>query len=133
MDLFNREVVAWRISDSPNGKLCVNTLLDLSSKYDLNKSIIHSDAGTSYVNNSYMDLIKKLNVRMSVSIGNCYDNAAEESLNSIIKTEVFYTEFGKKNFKNRQVRAKLVLAKTRWLSLGIIQLERKKDLISKLQ
>ncbi len=35
---------------------------------------------------------------MSVSVGNCYDNAAEESLNSIIKTEAFYTEFGKKKF-----------------------------------
>ena len=42
------------------------------------------------------------------------DNAAEESLNSIIKTEAFYTEFGKKNFKNRQVRAEIVLSKTRW-------------------
>jgi len=114
MDLFNREIVAWRISDSPNGELCVNTLLDLSSKYDLDRCIIHSDAGTSYVNNSYMDLMEKLNVRMSVSVGNCYDNAAEESLNSIIKTEAFYTEFGKKNFKNRQVKAELVLAKILW-------------------
>lgn len=50
--LFNREVVVWRISDIPNSELCVNTLLDLSSKYDLNKCIIPSDAGASYVNNS---------------------------------------------------------------------------------
>lgn len=42
MDLFNREIVAWRISDSPNGELCVNTLLDLSSKYDLDRCIIHT-------------------------------------------------------------------------------------------
>ncbi|MGD6730410.1 MAG: hypothetical protein ACPKMZ_04995 [Pleomorphochaeta sp.] len=56
--------------------------------------------------------MEKLNVRMSVYGGNCYDNAAEESLNSIIKTEAFYTEFGKKNFKNRPVKAELVLAKT---------------------
>jgi len=101
MDLFNREVVAWRISDNPNSELCVTALLDLSSKDDLNDCIIHSDAGTCYVNNSYIDLMENRNVRMSVSVGNCYNNAAEEALISIIKTEAFYTEFGKKNFKNR--------------------------------
>lgn len=45
-----------------------------------------------------MDLMEKLNIRMSVSVGNCYDNAAEESLNSIIKTKVFLYRIMKEKF-----------------------------------
>lgn len=37
--------------------------------------------------------MKKLNVRMSVSVGDCCDNTAVEFLNIKIKTETFYTEF----------------------------------------
>lgn len=61
-----------------------------------------------------MDFLEKFNGRISVSVGIFYDNVAEESLNYIIKPEAFYTEFGKKNFKDRQVRAELVRAKIRW-------------------
>lgn len=42
-----------------------------------NNCISHRDADTSYINNNYKDLMKKNNVRMRVSIGNCYDNKAE--------------------------------------------------------
>ena len=41
--------------------------------------------------------------------GECWDNAAMESVNGIIKTECLYNRFGKSKFKNRQIPIEKVL------------------------
>lgn len=52
----------------------------------------------------YRNKAQELGLRMSLgSIGDCYDNAAMESLNSIIKTECLYCRFGKTNVLNRRI------------------------------
>lgn len=40
VDLFNREIVAWKISEHTDSQLCIDTLLELSEKCNLQGSII---------------------------------------------------------------------------------------------
>jgi len=91
IDLFNNEPAAWKISDSQDKSLSIDTIKLLSSKYDLKESMIHSDQGIHYTNKDYVDLLKELGVNQSMSRrGNCWDNAKAESFFSHYKCESIY-------------------------------------------
>ncbi|KAB8121950.1 transposase family protein ['Cynodon dactylon' phytoplasma] len=49
IDFFNREVLAYHVSDKPDVELVLDTLKKLPTT--LNNCLIHSDKGTQYVNN----------------------------------------------------------------------------------
>lgn len=104
-DLFNGEILAYAISDSADSQLCTDTVLSLAGKAkDLIGAILHSDGGSSYMSYAYRGLLEHLGIRMSLGkTGICYDNAAMESLNGIIKTECLYCRFGKSNVKNGKI------------------------------
>ena len=91
IDLFNKEPVAWNISDTQDRYLSINTIKQLTAKFDLEGSIIHSDRGVHYTNNDYVALLEKLKVNQSMSRkGNCWDNAPAESFFSHYKCESIY-------------------------------------------
>lgn len=48
-DLFNGEIVAWRISDHPDEELCENTLDLLAAERNLKEAIFHTDQGSTYL------------------------------------------------------------------------------------
>ena len=99
-DLYNREVVAWKIGASPDSYLCIETVRLLSETVDLTDTIIHSDQGSSYTSYDYRDYLLSLGITQSCSdVGECWDNAAMESFNSILKTEGFYAKWTKKAFR----------------------------------
>lgn len=105
-DLFNGEILSYCISTSPDSKMCVETVELLMSTWgeDFSGAIIHSDLGSSYMSYEYMEKVKSYGMLLSTGKrGSCYDNAAMESLNGIIKTEGLYCRFGKSNVKNRRV------------------------------
>ncbi|MEA4864937.1 MAG: IS3 family transposase [Sphaerochaeta sp.] len=109
-DMFNGEIPAYAISEMVDSKLCTDTVDILAGKIgDTQGVILHSDLGSTYLSYAYRDLLEKLGMRMSLG-GVCYDNAAMESLNSIIKTECLYCRFGKSNVKNHKVPKKDVIA-----------------------
>jgi transposase InsO family protein len=109
-DMFNGEIPAYAISEMVDSKLCTDTVDILAGKIDDTQgAILHSDLGSTYLSYAYRDLLEKLGMRMSLG-GVCYDNAAMESLNSIIKTECLYCRFGKSNVKNHKVPKKYVIA-----------------------
>ncbi len=61
---------------------------DLSSKYGLKGSMIHSDQGVHYRSHEYVDLLESLEIKQSMSRkGNCWDNAKAESFISHFKCE----------------------------------------------
>lgn len=91
IDLFNREPVAWNISDTQDKYLSINTIEQLATKFDLEDVIIHSDRGVHYTNKEYVALLEKLKVNQSMSRkGNCWDNALAESFFSHLKCETIY-------------------------------------------
>ena len=104
IDLFNKEVVSWAVSQHPDTGLVCSTVEHLATLCTLEGTIIHSDRGTTYISWEYRELLGKLGVRQSCgSKADCYDNAAMESFNSILKTEGLYARFGKSNVLNRRI------------------------------
>ena len=116
-DMFNGEIVAWKISEHPDTKLCLDTVDMLASELGdaISGIILHSDCGSTYVSYAYREKLACLGIRMSMgSKGSCYDNAAMESLNGIIKTEALYSEFGKAAVNGKRVHRENIVRKVEW-------------------
>ena len=103
-DLYNEEIVAWKISEHPDEELCENTLDLLAAERNPKGAVFHTDQGSTYLSPKFKEKIKSLGMIQSCSArGVCWDNAAMESANGVIKTECLYNKFGKSKFKNRQI------------------------------
>lgn len=91
MDLYNREIIAFQVSDSPDASLVEATIrqaLENRGLTDLKNVIIHSDQGSVYKSFKYSNLSKTLHFLPSMSRkANCWDNAVIESFFSHLKTE----------------------------------------------
>jgi len=85
MDLWNREVVSYRISPHINLEL-VKDVIDKLKSY--RGTLIHSDMGWTYTHPSYIRHLKNLGFRQSLSRkGNCWDNACMENFFGLMKSE----------------------------------------------
>jgi len=105
-DLYNGEILAWEISTSPDADLCKTTLKQLVETWGecFRKTIVHNDLGSSYMSYEYMNEVESHGMRASAGKkACCYDNAAMESLNAIIKTEALYCRFGKTKVEDKRV------------------------------
>ncbi|MBO5477173.1 MAG: IS3 family transposase [Clostridia bacterium] len=93
-DLYNREIIAYKISDNLDMSFVENTLGEAFKKVstgEFRNLIIHSDQGVHYKSNIYKSILKKFGVRQSMSRkGNCYDNACIENFFGHLKTELIY-------------------------------------------
>ena len=94
MDLFNREIVSYSISTSPNLEQVREMLNGLFKKLPKNaKPIFHSDQGWQYQHTEYQRLLDEHNITQSMSRkGNCMDNGAMENFFGRLKVEMFYGE-----------------------------------------
>lgn len=102
IDLFNREPIVWNISTKQDKSLSIDALKALSKKCDLKGSLIHSDQGVHYTNNTYIELLESLSVTQSMSRkGNCWDNACAESFFGHFKCETLYLR-AKNSIRNLQ-------------------------------
>nr|WP_143827677.1 IS3 family transposase [Xenorhabdus bovienii] len=92
MDLFNREIVAFRTSRKPVFDLVKNMLSDAMEKLKSHeKPLIHSDPGWQYQMIHYQNQITENGLIQSMSRkGNCLDNAAMESFFGILKSECYH-------------------------------------------
>ena len=66
-DLFNGEIVAWRISDHPDEELSENTLYLLAAERNLKGAIFHTDQGSTYLSPKFKEKIKFLGMIQSCS------------------------------------------------------------------
>ena len=106
VDLYNGEILTYCISDSPNAKLCTDTIEALCTAWGecFRGSIIHNDLGSSYISYEYRAALAAHGIIQSIGrVATCYDNAPMESLNGIIKTEALYSRFGKTKVKEKRV------------------------------
>ena len=92
IDLYNREIISYQLSESPNfnqvHKMLEKALKKLPPKTDL---VLHSDQGWQYQMAQYQRIleIKEINQSMSRK-GNCLDNAVVENFFGTLKSELFY-------------------------------------------
>ena len=94
LDLFNREIISYSISLSPNLQQVRDMLTGLFAKLpDTARPVFHSDQGWQYQHAEYQRLLAEHNITQSMSRkGNCMDNGAMENFFGRLKVEMFYGE-----------------------------------------
>lgn len=92
MDLYNREIISFTISNRPSLQLVRSMLTKALRKLKHDeRPTFHSDQGWQYRMASYQHTLKKRGIKQSMSRkGNCFDNSAMESFFAVLKTEFFY-------------------------------------------
>lgn len=91
MDLYNNEIVAYKLYDHQQVPLVLDTLKEALAKRSYPEGVIvHSDQGSVYTSYAFQGYVSKMNVISSMSRrGNCWDNAVIESFHSNLKSEEF--------------------------------------------
>ena len=93
LDLYNREIISYNISNSPTvnfvNKMVIKAMRKIKSKH--NGLILHSDQGFQFQNIKYQKLLQKYDIKQSMSRkGNCLDNSVMENFYSNLKSELLY-------------------------------------------
>lgn len=91
MDLFDRQVISFSISQSPNLELTNSSLRKALDQLPAGEHpIVHSDQGFQYQHRSWQRLLAKAGATQSMSRkANCLDNAVIESFFGHLKEELF--------------------------------------------
>ena len=94
MDLYNREIISYNISRSPNFWQTREMLNGLFEKLPNDaRPILHSDQGWQYQMREYQRLLAEHNITQSMSRkGNCLDNSSMENFFGRLKVEMFFGE-----------------------------------------
>lgn len=89
MDLRSRKIVGWHLGESLEAMGCVLALkMALRSLPEGAFPIHHSDRGSQYCCHDYVDLLQESGLEISMTeVLHCYENAAAERLNGILKQE----------------------------------------------
>jgi putative transposase len=92
LDLFDRCVVAYSWSTSPNLELTNTSLAAAIATLAAGEHpLVHSDQGFQYRHKSWRRLLKNADATQSMSRkGNCYDNAVMENFFGHLKSEMFH-------------------------------------------
>ena len=91
MDLYNREIISYRVSNTLMLPFVIETFDEAFQKYKPEKVLIHSDQGGHYTSPQFSHILKKNHAIQSMSRrGNCLDNAAMENFFGHFKTELIY-------------------------------------------
>jgi len=96
MDLFNNEIVAYKLYAHQQTSLVIDTLkIALENRNYPEGVILHSDQGSVYTSYAFQEFVKRNHLTSSMSRrGNCWDNAVIESFHSNLKSEEFqYVKF----------------------------------------
>lgn len=95
IDLFNRKVVGWSMSDNLTTEDTILKAWNMAVKSTLlaDALIYHSDRGSQYAGYAFTDVLKSYNGLVIQSMsrkGNCWDNAVAESFFKSLKVEWAY-------------------------------------------
>lgn len=101
IDLWSRAVIGWSMSSRMTAQLACDALqMALWRRKRPENVIVHSDRGGQYCSADYQALLKRHNLRGSMSArGNCYDNACAESFFHTLKVECIHGE----RFASREI------------------------------
>src|SRR5699024_2849640 len=123
LDMFNGEILSYRLSKSPNAKAVLdglNEVIKLAKRCPY-RTTIHTDQGWAYQMKAFSKALKDNRIFQSMSRrGNCLDNSPMENFFGIMKQEMYYgvvyesfeaLEFAVKKYiyyyNNRRIKEKL--------------------------
>ena len=90
LDLYDRSIIAWSISNRNDNALVFDTLNKAIEKYPDAHPLFHSDRGYQYTSPLFQNKLKKYGMVQSMSrVACCLDNGPTEGLWGIIKTEMY--------------------------------------------
>ncbi|EHK4219505.1 IS3 family transposase, partial [Salmonella enterica subsp. enterica serovar Poona] len=94
IDLWSRAVIGWSMSSRMTSQLTCDALqMALWRRKRPENVIVHTDRGGQYCSADYQGLLKRHNLRGSMSAkGCCYDNACAESFFHSLKVECIHGE-----------------------------------------
>jgi len=88
MDLFSRKIVGFHVSESLAAAGCILALTAALKIAAIKGCIHHSDRGCQYASHEYVKVLRAFGLEMSMTEErHCYENAAAERLNGILKQE----------------------------------------------
>ena len=92
IDLYDRHVIAYKISKNNNNKLVIDTLNEaLAKEKDVHGLIIHSDQGFQYTSYEYKAICESKGIQISMSRkGTPIDDSPIESWHALLKKETLY-------------------------------------------
>jgi len=92
MDLYSRKIISYRIDDNMAASLSLNALDEALELRQPEEGLIHhSDRGSQYTSNAYIQRLEEAEAIISMSRkGNPYDNACAESFFASLKKEHLY-------------------------------------------
>jgi transposase InsO family protein len=106
IDLYDRKVVGWSISDNLTAKQTTIKAFEMAKKNRKVTSgmIFHSDRGVQYACEEFRTAIKGKIVQSMSRKGNCWDNAVAESFFKTLKVEMIY---GNKTITAKEMELKI--------------------------
>jgi putative transposase len=92
LDAFSRRVIGWGLERHMEAALCLTALKKAVQQRSVSQELIHhSDRGTQYCSNEYVETLARHGIRGSMSRkGNPYDNAVVERFWRTLKYEQVY-------------------------------------------
>ena len=93
VDAFSRRIVGWRVAANMRTQMVLDALemARWQRGTRLEGLVTHSDAGSQFTSVRYGERLAEIGAVPSIgSVGDSYDNALAESVNSLYKTELIY-------------------------------------------
>lgn len=88
LDVFSRQIVGWQISDKHDTALVAAALYDALEQHGRPR-ILHSDRGSEYLSQAYMELATRCGIKMSYSAkANPWQNGYQESFYNGFKIDL---------------------------------------------
>jgi transposase InsO family protein len=106
MDRFSRKIVGWKLGTDMTEQIVIASLKTaIKNRKPAPGMIHHTDRGGQYAGKEYRKIIKRADMRQSMSrAGDCYDNAFMESCFGTIKNELEMTEYKNYNQALKDIR-----------------------------
>ena len=94
LDLFDRSIVSYSVSESPTVAFTNKSLTEAIETLAMDEApMMHSDQGFQYQHASWQKLLRNANMTQSMSRkGNCLDNSMMENFFGHLKEEMFHRQ-----------------------------------------
>ncbi len=91
LDLYDRRIVSYVLSDHNNNKLVFNTFDEAVKNNPQAHPLFHSDRGFQYTSRSFHSRLIEHEMTQSMSrVGHCIDNGPMEGFWGVLKREMYY-------------------------------------------
>lgn len=91
LDLYDRRIVSFKISDHNDNTLVMDTFDEAVKKEPEAHPLLHSDRAFQYTSQVFYNRLKKHHMKQSMSrVAHCIDNGPMEGFWGILKREMYY-------------------------------------------